>query len=190
MEADDTLRALWRGQQAERVPEMSIETLREESDRIARKAARRRWAEVISGGLSMMLLAALGWGVRAAAPWVSVACLLLVAGEAVVIRMMWRRSSPAMPPLGETTSAMLTHYQLELARERDLFLGYWRWYVTPVVPGLLLFPIGVGAALGWNEWIVGSIWAASLGATWAVIALVTRRVAWRLERQIAALGAT
>lgn len=185
---ENLIRALWRGQPVEQLPAMCIETLRERSEGIVRKAARRRWAEAISGGLSMALLAAVGWRLRTAAPLVSLSCILLVVGEAFVIRMMWRRSRPAMPPLGETTSAMLAHYQAELGRERDLFFSYWRWYVAPVVPGLLLFPVGASAALGWNEWIVGSVWAASLAATWAVIAVLTRRAARRLERQIASLG--
>jgi hypothetical protein len=186
MTGDDPLRALWRDQPTKEVPEMSIEVLRERSDRLARKVSQRKWSETFAGGVSIALLAALGVRVTSA-PLVQLACALLVVGEAVVLVSLWRRSKPRPTPLSESTAGYLAYYRDALVKERDLLGTVWRWYLAPGVPGLVLFPIAVSMEIGVSPAIVGASALASIGLVFAIIVLAYRHTSRKLAREIEAL---
>jgi len=187
MNGDDPLRALWRDQPTKEIPEMTIEVLRERSGRLARRVATRKWGETIAGGVSMLLLAALGVHVPGA-PLLRLACLLLVVGEGVVIAGMWRHSAPAPAPVGAATGEFLGYYRGELARERDFFRTMVRWYIAPVAPGIFLFPIAVCAALGVPVFAVGVVATVSTAITYVILVAFHRRSARRIVREIEALA--
>lgn len=188
MTSDDPLRALWRDQPTKEVAEMSIEVLRERSDRLARKVSQRKWSETVAGGVSIALLAALGVRLTIA-PLVQLACALLVVGEAAVLASLWRRSSPRPEPLSGATASYLASYRDALAKERDLLGSIWRWYLAPVVPGLVLFPIAVCVEIGVSPVIVGAGTVASVGLVCAIIVFAQRRTSRKLAREIDALDA-
>jgi hypothetical protein len=187
MNGDDPLRALWRDQPTKEIPEMTVEVLNVRSARLARKVSVRKWSETIAGGVSMLLLAALG--VHAAeAPLLQVACILLVVGEGIVIAGMWRRSTPVAAPVGASTREFLAYYRGELARERDRLWTIARWYLAPVAPGLVLFGVAVCMALGIRSFTVGAVAAISTAITYAIIVAAHRRAARKIDREIDALG--
>jgi hypothetical protein len=188
MNGDDQLRALWRDQPVKEVPEMTIQVLREQSGRLAKKVSRRRWAETISGGTSMVLLVALAARVREA-PLVQISCAMLVIGEAIVIANLWRRGRSSSAPLDASMTSHLAYYRAELARERDLLATVARWYLAPTLPGLVFFPIAVALEIGVSPVIVGTATIASLALVEAIIVVVHRRAAGRLAKEIEALGA-
>jgi hypothetical protein len=187
MNGDEQLRALWRDQPVKEVPEMTIQALRERSHALAKKMSWRRWAETISGAISMALLTALAAHLRAA-PLVQIACAMLVIGEGIVIANLWRRGRPGEAPLDGSTASHLAQLRADLAKERDLLASVARWYLAPTLPGLVFFPIAAALEIGVSAVVVGAWTIASLVIVEAIIVLVQRRAARRLTQEIDALG--
>jgi hypothetical protein len=184
---DDPLTALWRSQPLPAAPAATAEGLALRSRQLARKATRRFWGEAFSGGLSALLLLWLASAVEA--PLLRLSCLLLVAGEAVVLTGLRRRSRPAPAPLEQSTSAFLSWCRGELLRERELHRTVLRWYLLPMLPGLgLLFYAGCSALGIWTA-PVALVGLGSTAATLAVVVLVHRHLAHRLARELEALSA-
>ncbi len=186
MEGDDPIRAMWRGQKAKEIPEMSLEVLQERSGRLASKVAVRKWSETVAGSLSMVALGA--WGLLASTPLLRLSCALLVVGEAIVIVGMWRVSAKTPAPSSASTQDLLSFYRGELGRERDRLRDIARWYLAPVAPGIVLFPFGVYAALGISSLLVTAVTLVSTALTYVIIVALHRRSAQRIARELESLG--
>jgi len=185
MDGDD-IRALWRGQEAKEIPEMSLELLQARSGRLASKVAVRKWSETVAGGLSMFALGA--WGLLASTPLLRLSCALLVVGEAIVIAGMWRVSAKAPAPVGASTQDLLSFYRGELGRERDRLWTIARWYLAPVAPGIVLLPFGVYSALGISSPGVNVVTLGSTALAYVIIIALHRRSARRIARELESLG--
>jgi hypothetical protein len=184
----DPLRAAWQAAPAGPMPAMTTEALRAREGALARKGARRRWSETIAGTTSMAALAAGAVGLTPM-PWTRISFALLVIGEALVLATLWRRGKgrPLPPPIATSTVTHLAYYRGELARERDLLRSVARWYLAPTAPGLVLLPIGISLDLGWSVPWVGGTWIVSLVVVWAILVVVQRRAARKIELEIGAL---
>lgn len=112
--------------------------------------------------------------------------LLVVAGTLYVIRHLSRHGATRPMPADLGTADCLTFHRAELARQRDLLSGVWRWYLLPFVPGVTL--IVIARALERPERP-----AMALGVAAAMVAFFTfvwwlnQRVARRIQRRIDAL---
>ena len=188
MTTEDRLRALWFDQPVQATPGFSIEAVLARDGRLLRQVAVRRWSETIAGAASIAALAVLGARVPEL-PLVQLACALLVAGEAVVIGGLWRSRPRPAPALTASTAEHLAHLRGELVRERDLLASFWRWYLAPVAPGLLLLAVAACGAIGIPPSITLHASVASLGLVYAVIVAVQKRRSRRLAQEIEALEA-
>lgn len=113
--------------------------------------------------------------------------LLCAAGVAVVLWQLHCRASARVLP-DDTGRACLEFHRAELERQRDALRSVWRWYIGPMVPGVVVFRWGVETELadstlfargpGANLFIAGVFLAVILLNLWA---------AHRLQKRIDAL---
>lgn len=108
--------------------------------------------------------------------------LLLIAGVAIVVWQLSRRTSRQEPTT--VTADVRTHYLARLVVEEQLLASVGRWYLAPLVPGLVVFMVGQAEItghlnpLGITFYI--AIPALLLGGIW----LLNYRAAAMLRRQI------
>lgn len=138
------------------------------------------------------------WAAAAAVPvfglylWFFPAWASKLGAALVILASLWvmlqihRRG--ANLPLPEDLAAQALPYQrAQLVRQREALHSVWRWYLAPLLPGLLLFGAGMyDASLGWGL---------PLGLDGLVLLVfggihaVNRRAAAQLQPQIEALDA-
>ena len=170
----------------------AVEEVRRRARVFERRLRWRNLREYASAALAIAVFAYVGF-VAEGTVLVRVACALCVVGMLFMAVQLHRRGSPEREQLSATTSEYLASYRRQLERQRDLLREVWRWYLLPVVPGVLLFAISIPleAPLGRNR---GWLWLAA-GLALAVTALVFLAVSWLnrhaarlLEREIEALA--
>jgi hypothetical protein len=190
----EDLRALWRDQPTPPVTaEITPEALRERAAKLARQSRRRNVRETVAGGLGAAATAWVGWVVPI--PLAQIGCALLVLGTIWVLVVLWRRgrARPAPAPTAPTAEH-LAHLRAELARERDLLGSVVSWYLAPLVPGLVLMPLGMilevakRAPAAW-AWLTMLIWIACGAIAMVAVAWLNRRKSRQLAREIEALDA-
>ena len=122
------LRNLWQSQERENV----TITLEEIRLRAARFERRIWWRNFQAAGVLLIawFLAALHFsrGLDLLGP------VLLTAGV-VWIQLRWRGTERSFPADADTRSSVEFH-RLELERRRYALRTVWRWYLSPLVPGL------------------------------------------------------
>lgn len=154
----------------------------EELQRAARKFSRKiRWRNVREYVAAAVVVAWMGfYFVRLHWMLERLGSALVIAGVAYVV---WRlhRSGPASGN-AETMDARscLDFYREELVRQRDLLKSVWLWYLSPLIPGLVVLLLGTlqatlaqPGAQGHEGKIV-----ARFGATLAECAVVFGVVGW------------
>jgi hypothetical protein len=181
---DQDFRKIWQEQEVEKM-RVSMDELRERARRFQKKIRRRNTREQSAAALVVVVFLWLGMKNPDLVP--RLACFL-IAGAAVFtgLYIQARGSAQAAPSdLGATN--YIEFHQRELARQRDLLMGIWRWYLGPFIPGFALFVV-------WTIWIdpPGKRW---IPIAYAVVAtlffwMVGRknlRAARRLDGEIQAL---
>ncbi len=119
---------------------------------------------------------------------------LVALGAVFVARHLRARGGNHPPPAADApTRERVAHYRAELTRQRDLLASVARWYVLPVVPGILLVLVGTGLDLVTHGTPPHRV-AFALGAALLVMAavaagvlLLNRRAARAMGREIEAL---
>jgi hypothetical protein len=183
---NDDLRALWREQKTDDVDVEKLAALRKRGDKLTRKLALRKWSETIAGVLVGAFFATSALHTTARLQQLAIAMILV--GEAIVLRNLWRRGTPRpAPPPGVSTVEYLAYYRAELVRERDLLGSVIRWYLAPMAPGLVFLPIAVCIDLGRIALWTGSVTIASVALVFIVVAAVNHRQSRKLAREIDAL---
>lgn len=72
---------------------------------------------------------------------------LLVLGTISILVTLWRRGR-TLPPPADLAADGLAWQVRELERERELLATVPRWYLGPLVPGMILFLAGPALAIG------------------------------------------
>jgi hypothetical protein len=109
-----------------------------------------------------------------------------VAAVTFIVYHLHRYGSARVMPTEMGLTNCLQFHRGELERQRDLLRSVWKWYLAPLVPGML--PVYVGSALARPEHASRALWG--LAGTVAVFVLIgdlNRRVANRLQARIDAL---
>jgi hypothetical protein len=186
---EHTISALWRSQDRDvRAP--SSAELAARAAVLHRRVVVRNRIEYAAGAL----VAAVFVAVAIAVPMLEfrLACLLIILGVAVTCRNLHRQRTTA--PDDRIGEACADHYRSELARQRDSLASVWRWYLGPLVPGI----VAMFAAVAWRT-IPLAGWQATLFAIgpgalaiaggFVAIHLLNRFAARRLQTAIDALDA-
>lgn len=190
MSEPDRLRNLWTAQPEEPFS-MSPADLRNRAHRLQSKIRLRNLIEYLAAGIVVVTF---GWVAAVASGGVAKAGAALIALGAIYVS--WRLHMLARAASREEVAAAADScadfHRAELVRQRDALRAIWSWYLGPLVPGLVLFWIGVGVAPSVDLPLIGRIAIAAVGlaigaAVFFGIAALNRRAASALQTEIDAL---
>jgi hypothetical protein len=192
MAPEDPLSTLWRSAPTDGPPVADLGAIAARSTTLRRGSNRRNVRETFAGVLGVAIVLAFG-AVAASSLLLQVGCVALVLGQIVVLGVLWRRGRPRPAPrLEAPTEDHLAYLRAELVRERNLLGSVWRWYLAPVLPGLLLVWGGILLQLSpyvpalWT-WLNLVIMVVATVGIMALIARLHRRASEKLAREIEAL---
>jgi len=178
----DRIQAVWANQPKENFT-MSIAEIRERASTLHSTVKRRNFREYAVGAFLVVFFSVAAYFARA--PLSAFACALTAAGVAFV---MWRvhvvgRAASAHE-LAAAGNSWAAFYRQELVRQRDALLGIWSWYLGPLVPGMVVYWISVGAKGGQWAWPVAVGGLALTGAVFSWVAAANKRAAKDLQSEI------
>lgn len=183
------LQALWQGQPVEPT-RLSPEEIRAKATRFQRTIRFRNLREYVAAGVVVVVFAGYASGAQT---WLGKLGPALVALGTLFVTFQLYTRAGAKPLPGEegTTESCVRFHRAELERQRDMLRTVSRWYLAPLVPGLVLMFVDrfvQAAAKG------GVAVAVAAGAV-VLTTLVFAGIAWlnavaakKLDREIAALG--
>ena len=181
MREEDLLKA-WQNQPVESSP-MSVEQVRAKISAFQRRTRLGCFLE-----LAATIVVLLGFGMVVwAAPnlWVKLGSALIIVGGAFVFFQVHRRLKVGESP-EDIGTQVLQFYKRELARRRDMLRSSWIWYISPLVPGMLIYWIGMAQAKPENPFnMIGIV---ICFGTFFGVGLFNEWRARRVQRQIDALG--
>lgn len=167
---------------------MSLADIHTRAGRFQARIRVRNWIEYAAAAI---VIAGFAWAAFAVSDLiVRAACVLIVFGTLYVV---WKLATVArVSPKRDEAMSWADFHRAELVRQRDALNGIWRWYLGPLVPGWVLFWIGVGAASAADRPLWGNTGVAALGfaigmAMFFTIAALNKRAAKALQAEIDAL---
>ena len=102
-------------------------------------------------------------------PWIRAGSLLFVFGGLSIIYQLHKKTSSKTVPAGANCAEF---HRRELQRQRDALRSIMRWYVIPLIPGAIVFNIGIAASHPWGPivclslaavfWVAGSLFVYKL----------------------------
>lgn len=183
----DPLQQLWREEAQDAHPPSPAE-LAVRARSLARRTHIRDGLEYASG-LIVMLVFACYWATAANA-LVAGGCALTLAGTLIVMMGLWRRRVRAPADAGAEVG--VGYLRGLLASQRAALASVGRWYLAPLVPGLLLFLAGVWVQIAERRTPAAATVAIGLTLAFvlvifALILVANRRAAASLAAEIATL---
>lgn len=186
----DDIRSLWQSMPVAPVA-ISIEEMRVKAKRFEKKIRRRNYIEYAA---ALLVVVIFGWYATfpvPATPLWPIANMMIIAGILLVVWNLHRKARAATPPLDASATTLIDFQRAEFVHQRDALKTVWRWYILPVVPGLIVWFIAVGVGIPVKD----PVWVAiALGVTALVVMLVFGGIillnllgAAHLQRQIDAL---
>lgn len=184
-EPSDAIRRIWRDEQTP-VALPTLEQLRQQSKSTTRRVTARNLREYIAGAILVPVILAdiVRGGFNGLTDTGQV---VLLAGLGLVMYQLHQHGRSDNIPGTSGLVDGITFYRRELVRQRDLLRNVWRWYLSPLVPGMLL--ILVGRVLERQGVWPFSIRLAVGVALYALINWLNQRAAMRVQRLIDALDA-
>lgn len=140
---DKGLHGLWRGDGATLAP-LPLDEVKRRAARLGNAVRRRNRVEYIAAGI--VLLAFAFYAVVLPGALLKIGSLLTIAGVLVVVWQLARRTSRSNP--GAEASDVRAFYRARLVREEHMLARVGRWYLAPMLPGLLVFMAGQAVAAG------------------------------------------
>jgi hypothetical protein len=183
----DSILDLW-AQQHQHAAPLDAAALARADGQFRRRIRRRDTIEYVAGLLGSGVFVNTAartsdWGIR-------IASAAVILGTLFVLYNLWRRRpTPHDAALGAPS---LPFYRATLAAQRDALATVWRWYLAPIVPGMVLFLLAVLHASAQHM----PFWAALLaivgltlpvGAIFWGIHRLNRAAARRIQTMIDAL---
>ena len=130
---------LWREQPA--VPDsFDVDELRRRAQRFDRGVRRRNLREYVAAIL--VAAATVYFAVVRDEPITRLGCLVTLAGTAIAVWQLHRRTDIDASDPARLAAPLATHYRDELCRQRDALRSVWLWYVLPLLPGPELMLLG------------------------------------------------
>jgi hypothetical protein len=158
MSERDSLQSLWTSQ----TEEPFVMSLAELSARAKLLHTRVRFRNIIEYAAGVIVVVAFtGVAIVASGTLVRVGSALIALGAVFVCWRLHVLARAAKLREFETAESCADFHRGELVRQRDALRGIWRWYLGPLVPGLLVYWIGVGFALSVDPPLIGRIGVAA-----------------------------
>lgn len=186
----DDIRSLWQSMPVTPLA-ISAEEMRAKAKKFEHKIRRRN---VIEYAASVLVVAIFGWYATfpvPATPLWPIANLMIIAGILVAAWNLHRKARASTPPATASATTLVDFQRAEFIRQRDALRTIWRWYIFPIVPGLIVWFIAVTVGIPVKDPVRHAI---SLGITILVVLLVFGGIvlmnllgAAHLQRQIDAL---
>ena len=107
--------------------------------------------------------------------------LLSIGGVLYVVYQLHKRGPARTIPVG--MSSVEFHLR-ELKRQRDNLQTVWRWYMRPMIPGIVVFDIVLAMKHPWGPLVCLSLMAAILVATSVFVYMLNQWGARKLQREI------
>lgn len=176
---DFELRGLWQRSNAALAP-LGLDEIKRRASRLGNVVERRNRIEY--GAAAFVIVCFALYAIVLPGWMFKVGSLAVIAGILVVVWQLSRRTSRS-DPSAEATD-IRAHYRARLVREEHMLARVGRWYLAPLIPGLLIFmsaqaiaagkatPAGFALYAGLPLLLFGGIW------------LLNRRAAAMLRTQI------
>ncbi len=151
-EVPEEARRLWQDQPVEPV-DLPVASLRRRAAALDRTVRFRDLREYLAGGILAVV-----WLGAALAPdspgYMRAYALVSLAGAIVVLRHLWRhgRSKPVEPVADAPTAEHVAFLRARLEAQRTLLASVWRWYIGPLVPGVIVLVAGVAISAPPPRW--------------------------------------
>jgi Flp pilus assembly protein TadB len=178
----DDLRNVWQNQPVENTP-MPLEEIQRRARRFEKRIDRRNLREY--AGAAIGIAAYTFYIFIFHSLMVRAGSVLVIAGVLYVVVQLYRRASSGSLPEDLGVAASIEFHRRELVRQRDMLRSVWRWYIAPIVPGLVVFSAGIVPhhSPGWAYFVLVLFYCAAFGG----IVWLNHRAAGSLDRQIAEL---
>ncbi len=176
----DDPRNLWQSQEVEEM-RISVEELRAKADKFNRRIRWRNVREQVAALIVIVWAGTILW--RDPHTVERIAAALLMAGAAHYMWHLKKWGSAMSLPADMGRADCVRFYQSELAQQRDLVGGIWKWAIGPMIPGLALLNtyLIVFPPTSRRFSVVSAVLVAALIST---IGWLNLRAARRLDRRI------
>lgn len=173
----DEFQDLWQAQNPEPF-HMSLEEIRKKAEKLQKRVRRRNAREYIASFVALGALGAALFSVHDL--FRQIGSALLIAGLLYIVYHLRTRGAAR-----EITGDCLEFHRHELERQRDLLTSVWKWYLAPMIPGLLV----IGLRALWQNRLGSRFWfgLAYFGGTallFYAVGRLNQRGARCLQRQI------
>ncbi len=138
-ETGDDIKNLWKNQRVE-PSQISLAELHKRAQKFEERIHRRNLREYLAGALAIACFGYYIW--EFPDPVIRFGCILVIAGALFVVYMLHKRGHTRAVAGEMALRSSLDFYRKELERQRDLLRSIWTWYISPVVPGMLVFMWG------------------------------------------------
>jgi hypothetical protein len=138
------VKAIW-GAQAVEPNLVTVEKIRADADKFQSAVRRRNRVEYAAGVLVVAGFGSYLWIFRT--PLMRLGSLLIIAGAIFI--MVWIHFRASANPIPSHIAFMdyISRYREELRRQQSALRTVWLWYLAPLVPGFVLFTIGMSRLL-------------------------------------------
>lgn len=181
MHEEDLLRS-WQSQPTEASP-VSIEQLQVKVRAFRRRTRLGYVLECIAA-----VLVALGYGAAVWAlpnPWIKAGSALIILAGVFIFFQFRKRWNMRAAPAESLAVQVLEFHRRELVRRRDMLRSSWVWYISPLVPGMLVYWLGMMQAYPQNPFNMIGVVACFAG--FFAVGLLNEWRARRVQREIDAL---
>jgi hypothetical protein len=187
----DSIQTLWVNQPSESFA-MSIDEIRVRASKFQSIVERRNLIECAVGALLIAVFGAAA--ILAATLLAKLGCALIAIGVAVVLWRLHVLARAATRDEMAVANSWASFYRQELVRQRDALREIWRWYLGPLIPGMIVFWLSIGVnsigsdALlwGWAKTVLG---LAATAFVFAAVASANKSAVKTLQAEIESLDA-
>ena len=187
MSEHDPFQSLWKSQKPEEFS-MSLANIHVRAERFQSRVRLRNWIEYAAAALVVAVFGWTAWVVDVLP--VRAGCVLIVLG---VLYVVWKLATLARAASKRDEGLSWAEFhRAELVRQRDALNGIWRWYLGPLVPGLVVFWLGVGAPASidapvWSRLAISLLGLGLGAAVFFGVAALNKAAARKLQAELDAL---
>jgi hypothetical protein len=180
----DDPRSVWQSQTAEHTA-MPLDEIRRKARKYQSKIQFRNSLEYVAVIFIVVFFSHTIWTVHHLV--MRVGAGLCIAGGLYMSWQLHKRGSARAVPASLGFTTCLAFHRSELARQRDLLLASWSWYLGPLLPGLAVLVIGAAIASPRHlhyMWAMVGGYSAFVAFTFLMVRRYHLRCARRLQAQI------